>query len=226
MSDRDIQNFPYGADITERMLQERIVAIFRGYTGELANRAAEALVAGGIRFMEVTMNTEQATAIISHWRERFAGRAYIGAGTVIDLASAREALECGAQFLISPNLDEEVIAYAAERGIDVWPGVLTPTEIVRAWKAGAKAVKLFPLGTLRPEYIREIRGPLDHIPIIATGGVDLHTISTYGTAGASAFGLGSKLLPKEYMISGNDEALTANAIQFVEAVRKLDPVRR
>lgn len=145
---------------------------------------------------------------------------------MVDVASAREALECGAQFLISPNLDEEVIAYAAERGIDVWPGVLTPTEIVRAWNAGAKAVKLFPLGTLGPEYIREIRGPLDHIPIIATGGVDLHTISTYGTAGASAFGLGSKLLPKEYMNSGNDEALIANAIQFVEAVRKLAPIRR
>lgn len=118
MTVRDVQDFFSGTDITERMLQERIIAIFRGFTAEQANMAAEALVEGGIRFMEVTMNTADAAEIISHWRERFAGRAYIGAGTVIDIASAREALTCGAQFLISPNLDEEVIAYAAERGVD------------------------------------------------------------------------------------------------------------
>lgn len=221
MTVRDVQDFFSGTDITERMLQERIIAIFRGFTAEQANMAAEALVEGGIRFMEVTMNTADAAEIISHWRERFAGRAYIGAGTVIDIASAREALTCGAQFLISPNLDEEVIAYAAERGVDVWPGVLTPTEIVRAWKAGAKAVKLFPLGSLGPEYVREVRGPLGHIPIIATGGIDMHTLASYGAAGASAFGLGSKLLPKDDILSGNYEALAVNASQFVDMVRKL-----
>lgn len=206
--------------ITEQMLTARIVAIFRGFTGEAADLAGEALVKGGVRFMEVTMNTEDAAKIIHRWRERFDGKAYIGAGTVTNMAEAREALASGAQFLISPNLDEEVISCAAEQGVDVWPGVLTPTEIVRAWKAGAKAVKLFPLGTLGPDYIREIRGPLQHIPIIATGGVDMGNVADYLKAGASAFGLGSKLVRADYVREGQFERLAGHAERFVLTVQE------
>ncbi|MCE5168997.1 bifunctional 4-hydroxy-2-oxoglutarate aldolase/2-dehydro-3-deoxy-phosphogluconate aldolase [Paenibacillus profundus] len=209
-----------GISITEQMLQTRIIAIFRGFTGEAADLAGEALVTGGVRFMEVTMNTEGAAKIIHRWRERFDGRAYIGAGTVTDLDEAREAFACGAQFFISPNLDEEVISFAAERGVDVWPGVLTPTEIVRAWKAGAKAIKLFPIGTLGPDYIREIRGPLQHIPIIATGGVDMNNVADYLKAGASAFGLGSKLVRTDYIQEGQFEQLAQHAQRFVLTVQE------
>lgn len=208
-------------DLTSLMLQEKIVAIFRGFTGEAADQAGEALVSGGIRFMEVTMNTEGAPDIIRRWRDRFEGRAFIGAGTVLDADMARAALAAGAEFLISPNLDEAVIDYAAARGVDVWPGVLTPTEIVRAWNAGAKAVKLFPLGTLGPNYIREIRGPLAHIPIMATGGVELSTMEAYAAAGASAFGLGSKLVRGEDIRSGHYTALAEHAARFVQLARTL-----
>lgn len=208
-------------DMTATLLQERIVAIFRGYTGEQADEAARALVRGGIRMMEVTMNTEGAASIISRWREIFDAEAYIGAGTVLDAATARTAIAAGAQYLITPNLDEEVIAVAAEQGIDVWPGVLTPTEMVRAWKAGAKALKLFPLGALGADYIREIRGPLDHIPIIATGGVDLTNVEVYWKAGASAFGLGSKLVRSDYIRDGAYDKLEQHAKHWVRLMQEL-----
>ncbi|UHA75909.1 bifunctional 4-hydroxy-2-oxoglutarate aldolase/2-dehydro-3-deoxy-phosphogluconate aldolase [Paenibacillus sp. 481] len=206
-------------DLTSLMLQERIIAIFRGITGEPADLAGQALVAGGVRFMEVTMNTEGAVQQIARWREQFAGVAYIGAGTVLDESMAAEAIHGGAQFLISPNLDERVISYAAERGVDVWPGVLTPTEMVKAWKAGAKAVKLFPMGALGPEYIREVRGPLPHIPIIATGGVDLDNMASFLKAGASAFGLGSKLVRKEWIQDGRYEELRQQAQLLVNTAK-------
>jgi 2-dehydro-3-deoxyphosphogluconate aldolase/(4S)-4-hydroxy-2-oxoglutarate aldolase len=203
------------------LLKERIVAIVRGLEGEAADRAAEALIEGGIRLVEVTMNTPGALKTIAGWREKFEGRAAIGAGTVLDLRMAKEAVAAGATYLISPNLDESVIAFGAERGLSVWPGVMTPTEIVRAWKAGAEAVKVFPMASLGVEYLKEIRAPLDHIPMIATGGVDLTTIRSYFEAGAAAVGMGSKLLNKEWIEAGNFERLTDNARRYVEIVRSL-----
>lgn len=208
-------------DMTPLLLKERIVAIFRGYTGDQADASAEALIRGGVKLVEVTMNTDGARDILYRWRERFEGRAWIGAGTVLDVDMAKLAIESGAQYLISPNLDESVISYAGELGIDVWPGVLTPTEMVRAWKAGAKALKLFPLGALGPEYIREVRGPLSHIPILATGGVDLSNVDAYWQAGASAFGLGSKLVRADWIKSGEYDKLEEHARHWVRKVSGL-----
>lgn len=209
------------SELLDLLLSERIVAIVRGLDGEAADRAAEALVGGGIRLMEVTMNTPGALQTIARWREKFDGRAAIGAGTVLNLAMAKEAAAAGAMYLISPNLDEDVIAFGAERGISVWPGAMTPTEIVRAWQAGAEAVKLFPMASLGVDYLAEIRAPLDHIPILATGGVDLGTIRSYFQAGASAVGIGSKLLNRDWIKTGDYERLTENARRYVEIVRSL-----
>jgi len=205
----------------ELLLKERIVAIVRGLEGEAADRAAEALIEGGIRLVEGTMNTPGAPKTIAGGREKFDGRAMIGAGTVLDLRMAREAVQAGAQYLISPNLDEEVIAFGLERGLSVWPGVMTPTEIVRAWKAGAEAVKVFPMASLGVEYLKEIRAPLDHIPMIATGGVDLTTIRSYFEAGAAAVGMGSRLLNRDWIRAGDFGRLTENARRYVEIVRSL-----
>jgi len=204
-------------DLTTQLLQHRIVAIFRGIADHQADAAARALVDGGVAFMEVTMNTAGALPIIARWRESFGGQAYIGAGTVLNVAMAKEAIATGAQFLISPNLDEQVIAYGAERGVDVWPGVMTPTEIVRAWNAGAKLVKLFPMASLGLSYLREIRAPLDHIPIMATGGVDLSNIADTFAAGAAAVGLGTKLVRPDLIANGDFEQMTANARAYVNA---------
>ncbi len=205
----------------EKLLEHKIVAILRGIEDREADGAAGALIDGGIRLMEVTMNTEGATTIIERWRVRFGADAWIGAGTVLDVDYAKRAIDAGAQFLISPNLDEEVIAYGSERGVAVWPGVMTPTEIVKALKAGASAVKLFPMGTLGIGYLKEIRGPLDKVPIMATGGVDLSNIKDYFAAGANAVGMGGKLVSLDWIKEGRLDLVTERARQFTEAIKAL-----
>jgi 2-dehydro-3-deoxyphosphogluconate aldolase/(4S)-4-hydroxy-2-oxoglutarate aldolase len=208
-------------EMLEKLLEHKIVAILRGIEDDTADGAAEALIEGGIRLMEVTMNTAGATTIIERWRTKYGNAASIGAGTVLDVDYAKRAIDAGAQFLISPNLDEEVIAYGQERGVAVWPGVMTPTEIVKALKAGAGAVKLFPMGTLGIGYLKEIRGPLDTVPIMATGGVDLSNIRDYFAAGANAVGMGGKLISLDWVKEGKLDLVTERARQFTEAVRDL-----
>ncbi|GBG09891.1 2-dehydro-3-deoxyphosphooctonate aldolase [Paenibacillus agaridevorans] len=208
-------------EMLEKLLEHKIVAILRGIEDDTADGAAEALIEGGIQLMEVTMNTAGATTIIERWRTKYGNAASIGAGTVLDVDYAKRAIDAGAQFLISPNLDEEVIAYGQERGVAVWPGVMTPTEIVRALKAGAGAVKLFPMGTLGIGYLKEIRGPLDTVPIMATGGVDLSNIRDYFAAGANAVGMGGKLISLDWVKEGKLDLVTERARHFTEAVRDL-----
>ncbi|MHA7965798.1 bifunctional 4-hydroxy-2-oxoglutarate aldolase/2-dehydro-3-deoxy-phosphogluconate aldolase [Paenibacillus sp. CAU 1782] len=202
----------------ELLHKHKMVAIMRGIQDKHADGTARALIDGGIALMEITMNTDGAADMIHRWRAKFGAEAAIGAGTVTDLAAAREAVDAGAQFLISPNLDEDVIAYGMDKGISVWPGVMTPTEIVKAVKAGAEAVKLFPMATLGTGYLREIRGPLNDIPILATGGADLHNIGEYFRSGATAVGLGSKLVNMEWVKEGRHDLLRDQARRFVEAV--------
>ena len=190
------------SQLLERLKEEKVVAIFRFIEDQHADKALEALLAGGITMMEITMNTDGAAGMISRWREKYGEQAAIGAGTVLDLDMAKEAVDAGAQFIISPNLDEAVVDYGLKKGVSVWPGVMTPTEIVRAWKSGAEAVKIFPMGTLGWKYLAEIRAPLDKIPMMATGGVDLDNIADYFKAGACAVGMGSKLVNLEWVRSG------------------------
>ncbi|WP_308638339.1 bifunctional 4-hydroxy-2-oxoglutarate aldolase/2-dehydro-3-deoxy-phosphogluconate aldolase [Paenibacillus silvisoli] len=209
------------SQMLERLQQEKIVAIFRYIEDQYADQAAEALLAGGITLMEITMNTEGAAGMISRWREKYGSQAGIGAGTVLDLDMAKEAVAAGSQFLISPNLDEAVVEYGYANGVPVWPGVMTPTEIVRAWKAGAEAVKVFPMATLGWKYLSEIRAPLDKIPMLATGGVDLDNIADYFKAGACAVGMGSKLVNLDWVRSGRFDLLTERARKFADAAQSL-----
>jgi len=204
-------------DVLQWVERHRIVAIFRGVAGEAADRGAEALLAGGIRIMEVTMNTEGALDSLAKWRKSYEGTAAVGAGTVLDLEMAKAAVAAGAQFLLSPNLDEDVVRYGIEQGVDVFPGVMTPTEIVRAWKVGARAVKLFPMGSLGLKYFKDIRAPLDAIPIIVTGGVNLDNIAEFLRAGAVGVGLGSNLVDKKLIAEGRFGELEALARAYVEA---------
>lgn len=120
--------------------------------------------------MEITMDTEGALFSISQLREKYENQLYVGAGTVLDIEAAKEAIQAGAQYIISPNLNEQVVSYCVERGIDVWPGTMTPTEMYRAYQLGASAVKVFPIGTLGSNYIKEVKSPLSFIEMIATGG--------------------------------------------------------
>ncbi|WP_020618691.1 bifunctional 4-hydroxy-2-oxoglutarate aldolase/2-dehydro-3-deoxy-phosphogluconate aldolase [Paenibacillus daejeonensis] len=205
--------------MTELLMQHKIVAIFRNIDEQAAEAAAQSLIDGGIRLMEVTMNTKGATGLIHSWRGAFGEKAAIGAGTVLDVEMAKEAIAAGAQFLISPNLDEAVISYGAERDVPVWPGVMTPTEIVKAWKAGAEAVKVFPMASLGLGYLKEIRAPLNHIPMIATGGVDLDNIRAFIEAGAVGVGMGSKLVRQDWIANGEFDRLREQASRYVQAIQ-------
>lgn len=201
----------------EQLLQHKIIAIIRGVTPPLLDQTIQALADGGIKFIEVTMNTEGAAAAIARWSRSGDEEICFGAGTVLDREMAEEAVAAGARFMISPNLDEQVLAYGQAHQVPVWPGVMTPTEIVRARKAGAEAVKIFPMKTLGLDYLKEIRGPLNTIPMIATGGVDISNIARFIEAGAAAVGIGGSLVNQAMIREQKFEELTELARQFVRA---------
>ncbi|WEK55523.1 MAG: bifunctional 4-hydroxy-2-oxoglutarate aldolase/2-dehydro-3-deoxy-phosphogluconate aldolase [Candidatus Cohnella colombiensis] len=203
------------SDLMNVLEKEKIVVILRGIPIDKADATAKALADGGIVLLEVTLNTDGALGIISSFREKFSDRLRIGAGTVLDIGQAKEAVAAGAEYLISPNLDEEVIHYGVEHGVEVWPGTMTPTEIVRAYKAGASAVKLFPMGFLGIDYLKEIRAPLNHIPMIATGGVNLKNLRSFFEAGAVGVGMGSNIVDKQLVQEGKFNELTLRARTFV-----------
>lgn len=205
----------------EELLSYKIIAILRGVEPEYALQVGQAILDGGVKFMEITMNTAGAEAMIAQWRAQFSEQAYVGAGTVIDLEHAKRAVAAGAQFMISPNLDLQVIDYAKQQGVPIWPGVMTPTEIIAAMKAGVDAVKLFPMGTLGVNYLREIRGPIADLPIIATGGVRLDNINDYFAAGANAVGMGGKLVDLQAAREGKFQQISETIAQYVQAVSKL-----
>jgi len=207
------------SEIMQALSREKIVAIIRGISAESGDATAKALADGGIVFLEVTLNTDGALNMISRFREDYEGRLRIGAGTVLDLGQAKEAIAAGAEYIISPNLDEEVIYYGVEKGVEVWPGTMTPTEIVRAYKAGASAVKVFPMGSLGINYLKEIRAPLNHIPMVATGGVNLQNINSVLDAGAIAVGLGGNLVDKQLVKDGKFDELRKLAQAFVNEVQ-------
>ncbi|WP_254639054.1 bifunctional 4-hydroxy-2-oxoglutarate aldolase/2-dehydro-3-deoxy-phosphogluconate aldolase [Cohnella sp. GbtcB17] len=208
------------SELMKSLAASKIVAIIRGIPEDKGDATAEALAEGGVVFLEVTLNTDGALGMISRFRERYEGRMRIGAGTVLDLDQAKEAAAAGAEYIISPNLDLEVVRFGVEQGIEVWPGTRTPTEIVAAYKAGASAVKVFPLGSLGVGYLKEIRAPLNHIPMVATGGVNLQNIRSVLDAGAVAVGLGGNLVDKKLVADGDFKALAKLAQAYADEVAK------
>mgnify|MGYP001176974306 FL=1 len=189
----------------------RIIAIIRGIEREHAVPVAAALLNGGITVMEVTMNTPDAPETIRELRNRFDGRLFVGAGTVVDADDWRSAVEAGASFIVTPNTDEEVIRLSAEANIPVFPGAMTPTEIVRAWKAGATAVKIFPGSSLGIGYLKELQGPLGHIPMIAVGGVTPDNIRDFLQIGCYAVGIGNYLFDRREIGEGRYDGVERRA---------------
>ncbi len=193
-----------------------VVAIARRLDPDHASDVADALAAGGVRAFEITLNEPVANALRAIEAvaagSRDAGLA-IGAGTVLTIDAARQAIESGATFLVMPHIDAELVAWAAERGIPALPGAATPTEVLAAWRAGAAAVKLFPASALGPSFVRELAGPFPDIPVVPTGGVTAETAGSFIAAGAVAVGLGSWLVG-----DAATAGVTARARQVVTAV--------
>jgi 2-dehydro-3-deoxyphosphogluconate aldolase/(4S)-4-hydroxy-2-oxoglutarate aldolase len=179
--------------LTPALLATRVMAILRGPDPSEVERLAHILVEGGIRCLEVTLTTPRALDLVGQLRVDLPPSVTIGAGTVITVAQARDAVNAGAEFLVSPSTDAEVIGVGLANETPCYPGAWTPTEIVEAWRSGACAVKLFPAVTGGPAYLRQVRQPLPDIPLIAVGGVDPDNAREYLCAGAVAVGIGSGL---------------------------------
>ncbi|NOV01109.1 bifunctional 4-hydroxy-2-oxoglutarate aldolase/2-dehydro-3-deoxy-phosphogluconate aldolase [Paenibacillus planticolens] len=207
--------------ILSHILEHKIISIVRGTELQHMLPVAQALYAGGIRLIEVTMNTPDALEAIRLLRAEFEDSMAIGAGTVLDPESARAALLAGASFLLSPSLNVETIRLTKRYGAVSIPGAYTPTEIVTAYEHGADIVKIFPADAISPSFIKSLRGPLPQIPLMPTGGIDLHNIRAYADAGAAAFGIGGSLVPAKWAIDYDSlEQLTDKAAQFVRAAHR------
>jgi len=194
--------------------QSRVVAILRRTEAALAVETAEALLRGGISVIEVTLNTPGALDMLRAMRDSVGDRAVLGAGTVLDIAAADEALAAGAAFIVSPHTDTELVREMAARGVVCIPGALTPSEVLSAWRAGASVVKLFPAGPVGAGYLKDLRGPLADIPLLPTGGVTLDNAATFIAAGAWGLGLGSALVAPDLVASGRFDELTRRAAAF------------
>ncbi len=196
-----------------------VIAIIRASSTNNLADIANALFAGGVLAIEVTMSTPKAIAGIEMLADLLGDKAVIGVGTVIDAATARDAISAGAQFVVSPTFDPDVVAATRRYGKISVPGAFTPTEILRAWTAGADVVKVFPSTTLGPNYFKDILAPLPQLKLAPTGGVDVKNVANWIKAGAVCVGAGSSLVSKDALAKSDWPAITANAKAFVEAIR-------
>lgn len=204
-----------------RIEEVGLVPVVRAPSAELAIRAAEAVLAGGISIFEITMTVPNAIDAIRALIARFGDRVLVGAGTVLSAEDARRCLEAGARFIVSPGLDLATIEAAQAGGVPVMPGALTPTEVITAWKAGAEMVKIFPASALGgPKYLKALKGPLPQVKLLPTGGVNEATAGEYIAAGAVALGVGSELVDVAALEAGDDAKITARARALVAAVAK------
>ncbi len=204
--------------LLERALAGRMVAIVRLKSAAALGDVARALADGGIRTLEFTLTTPGALDAIAACRARLGDDVVVGAGTVLDGAQARRCLDAGAQFLVSPGFDAEVVAVARAGGALAMPGALTPTEIVAAWRTGADVVKVFPARAFGPTYISDVLAPLPHIPLMPTGGVDETNAAAYLRAGAVAVAAGGNLVDAAAIARADWAALTQRARAFAAAI--------
>jgi len=185
-------------EVEDTVRGEKIVAILRGVPSVSCERIAEALLAGGIRVMEVAQSDADSLSCIEKLRRTVGNRGFVGAGTVISTSIAREVLNVGAQFLVTPHVVEEVCLFAGEQDIAVICGAMTPTEIHRARSLGSRIVKLFPAGPLGPSYIKNLMSPYPDLEVLAVGGVDSTNCQDFLRAGAVGVGIGGALFRQDW----------------------------
>ena len=209
--------------ILEATKKYKVTAILRGIDREHLEPVVEALAAGGIRLLEITFNQnspsrlEDTAAAISWVKDIYGDRLHVGAGTVMSVEEVAAAHRAGAEFILAPNVDEMVIRAAVDRGLCAIPGAMTPTEIAKAYAAGAEIIKLFPAGNLGLGYCKAVMAPLNHIPMIAVGGVDQHNLPSFLKAGFLGAGIGSYLTDRKLIQAGDYAGLKALAEEFVAA---------
>ncbi|HEV7765807.1 MAG TPA: bifunctional 4-hydroxy-2-oxoglutarate aldolase/2-dehydro-3-deoxy-phosphogluconate aldolase [Thermoanaerobaculia bacterium] len=205
--------------VVERIREVGIVPVVRATSAAEAIDAAEAIRAGGIPILEITLTVPGAVQIIAELSKKIGDDAIIGAGTVLDAESAQACIDAGAKFIVSPALDIPTIDLCRRLGVPVFAGALTPTEILTAWKAGANAVKVFPANAVGgATYLKSIKAPLPQVELLPTGGVSLSNAADFIRAGAIALGIGADLVDLGALRRGDAAAITEKARQYVAAV--------
>ncbi len=197
-----------------------VVAVLRAPTADAGIRASAALIAGGVTGIEITYSTPDAAAVIRTVREQHGDAVYLGAGTVLQPAQAVEAVDAGAEFLVSPGTEPGLAAAMLDTGVTVLSGALTPSEVMATLACGVHVVKLFPASLGGPSYLKSLRGPFPHVTFVPTGGVDAGNLGDWLAAGAVAVGAGSDLCSPAAMAAGDWETITATAQRFATAARR------
>jgi 2-dehydro-3-deoxyphosphogluconate aldolase/(4S)-4-hydroxy-2-oxoglutarate aldolase len=208
------------SEVIQRIREVGVIPVVRASSAAEAIQIVEAIKAGGVPVLEITMTVPGAVKVIEELVKRFGDETTVGAGTVLDPEVANACISVGAQFIVSPALNLETIRYCRDRDIPVMPGALTPTEVVTAWNAGADFVKVFPCGAVGgASYIKSLKAPLPQIELVPTGGVNLKTAASFIAAGAAAIGVGADLVDVKAIRAGQPEKITEVAWAYVEAVR-------
>jgi 2-dehydro-3-deoxyphosphogluconate aldolase/(4S)-4-hydroxy-2-oxoglutarate aldolase len=195
-----------------------VIGILRGIKEESLQGVVEASIAGGLWFLEITLNTQDSFYLIKRAKDQYP-EITIGAGTVLSVEEAKKAFDSGAQFIVSPDFEEEVAAFCLENKLAYFPGALTPTEIQRAWKSGATMVKVFPASQMGPDYFKQIKGPFEKVKLMAVGGVKSVNIEKYLGAGADAVALGGSIYSLQRMDNERFSEIQKDIEEFMFKVK-------
>jgi len=208
-------------DAARKIREIGVVPVLRATSAREALFAAQAVCTGGIPIVEVTMTVPGAIEVIAQLADAAGNEVLIGAGTVLDAETAEHCLDAGAAFVVSPGLDRPTVDAVKRRGRLMMAGALTPTEVIAAWKAGTDFVKIFPCGSMGgARYLKALKAPLPHIPMIPTGGVNLETAADLLRAGAEALGIGGELVSASALAAGDAQRIVNAARQYVSIVRQ------
>ncbi|RJX34974.1 MAG: bifunctional 4-hydroxy-2-oxoglutarate aldolase/2-dehydro-3-deoxy-phosphogluconate aldolase [Desulfarculus sp.] len=211
-------------EVVDRIITEGLITLIRTASAEEALAAAAALSEGGASLIEVTMTVPGAIEVVRELARRRSNSFIIGAGTVLDSETGRLALLAGAQFLVSPSLNFELIQLAHRYSVVVIPGALTPTEVLAAWNAGADFVKVFPVGQLGgPAYVRALKGPFPQILLLPSGGVNLNNVGEFIRAGATAVAVGSEIVDKAALREKNFQVIRDKTRAALRAIQEARP---
>src|SRR5919201_1328216 len=204
----------------QQILDCGIVAVVRSPDSQQLVEVARALADGGVTVIEITMSVPNALDVLRQVRQALGERVLLGAGTILDAETARAALLAGAEYIVAPTLNLDVIRLCRRYDKLVMPGAFTPTEILAAWDAGADIVKVFPADVVGPAFVRAMRGPLPQVRLMPTGGVDLASAAEFLKAGAACLGVGGQLVEPKAVAASDFARITATAKQYAEIVQK------
>lgn len=208
-------------DTLARIREVGLVAVIRGPSADLTLRMVEALLAGGVKGIEITYSTPGAEGVVSALADKYGDSIVLGMGTLTDVAQAKSAQSAGAGYLVSPICDPDLVHAMVATGLPTMAGALTPTEVFLAHRLGSDVVKLFPGSLTGPGYVKALKGPFPSIPIMPTGGVSAAYVAEWFAAGVIAVGAGSELCPPRLAKEGKFDEITRRAAEFVAVVQRV-----